>query len=175
MKKALLIMALGLISFTSFSQDAQYGVRAGYNISNLDFEPGPVSRNMHRNGFALGFFAEYNLSPSFAIAPELQYSAEGAKDEEFRVDYLNLPVLFKVKLGERFAIGVGPQASLKIHEFEDGYKNFVFSGVGGVEFMVSDVLFLDARFNYGFMNIFDDEIPFEAKNQNIQIGFGLKI
>ncbi|MCB0433214.1 MAG: outer membrane beta-barrel protein, partial [Mangrovimonas sp.] len=74
-----------------------------------------------------------------------------------------------------FAVGVGPEASLKIHEYEDGYKNFVFSGVGGIEYTLWDDFFIDVRFDYGFMNITDDDNPWEAKNQNIQFGFGVKI
>ncbi|HPF98309.1 MAG: PorT family protein [Mangrovimonas sp.] len=174
MKRLLPLVALVLVSFYGFSQDTQYGVRAGLNVSNLDFEPHPNFENRHRNGFMIGFFAEYSLSSSIALAPEIQYSAEGGKADELRVDYLHLPVLFKFKFGN-FAVGVGPEASLKIHEYEDGYKNFVFSGVGGIEYTLWDDFFIDVRFDYGFMNITDDDNPWEAKNQNIQFGFGVKI
>lgn len=177
MKKLLLLTIFVSITALSFAQDSEvkYGVRTGLNVSNLDFDPDPTFDNSHRNGFMIGFFVEYGLSSTVSLAPEIQYSAEGAKDDAFRVDYLHLPILFKFNIGERFAVGAGPQASVKIHEYEDGFKNFVFSGVAGVEYNVWDDFYIDVRFDYGFMNIIDDEQPWEAKNQNIQFGFGVKI
>ena len=51
-----------------------------------------------------------------------------------------------------------------------------FSGVGAFEFMVTDEIFIDARYHYGFTNILDDNpAGLEAKNTNIQIGIGVKI
>ncbi|AEH02488.1 porin family protein [Lacinutrix sp. 5H-3-7-4] len=175
MKKTVLLLAFLLCTIYGFSQNALYGVRAGYNISNLDFDPDPTGfANKHRNGFAIGFFGEYSLSNSLAIAPEIQFSAEGANDEGIKIDYLQMPIVFKYKIGDRFAIGVGPQASLKTHDYEDGLKNFAFSGIGGIEYMLSDEFFLDFRYSYGLTNIFDDETELDAINTNMQIGFGLK-
>ncbi|WP_452222818.1 porin family protein [Lacinutrix chionoecetis] len=176
MKKIVLIAAFAMFSLYGFSQNALYGVRAGYNISNLDFEPevpGGIE-NMHRNGFAIGFFGEYSLSSSISFAPEIQFSAEGAKEEFIRIDYIQVPLFLKFKLTDNIAVGVGPQASLKAHEYQDGLQNLAFSGLGGIEYMISDEFFLDFRYSYGFTNIFDDETTLEAKNTNMQIGFGVK-
>lgn len=160
----------------SYAQNTMYGVRAGINISNLDFEPDATFSNQHRNGFALGFFGEYSLSSSIFLAPELQFSAEGAKDKTLRVDYIQAPILVKFKIDDRLSIGAGPLIGFKVHEFEDGYRNFGFSAVGGIEFMITDELFIDARYHFGVTNILDDNPrDLEATNTNIQIGIGLKI
>jgi len=176
MKKTLLLLALVMCSFYGFSQDALYGVRAGFNISNLDFDPEVPAGvdNMHRNGFAIGFFGEFPMSKGFSIAPEIQFSAEGAKEENLRLDFIQLPVLLKFKVSDRIALGVGPQASLKAHEYQDGIQNFSFSGIAGFEYALTDEFFLDFRYSYGLTNIFDDEVELEAKNTNMQIGFGVK-
>ncbi len=71
-----------------------FGVRAGFNISNLDFDPHPTFTNKHRNGFAFGGFVDYGITNSFSILAELQYSAEGAEAETLRADYIQLPILF---------------------------------------------------------------------------------
>lgn len=176
MKKTILLLAFAMLATVSFSQNAKYGIRVGYNISNLDFEPAPTFDNTHRNGFAIGVFGEYDLSASIALAPELQFSAEGAKDRALRVDYIQAPILFKFRIGNKVALGAGPLVGVKVHEFEDGYRNFGFSGVGAFEFMVTDEIFIDARYHYGFTNILDDNpAGLEAKNTNIQIGIGVKI
>jgi opacity protein-like surface antigen len=174
MKKTILLFVLLCVSFYGFSQDAKYGVRTGYNISNLDFDGAPINENKHRNGFMIGFFGEYFLSKTIALAPELQFSAEGAKREAFKLDYIQLPVMFKFRISERFALAAGPQAGVKVHKTEDGIKNFAYSGVAGVEIKISHQFFADARYTYGFTNIFEDYIPAEAINTNIQLGFGFK-
>ena len=176
MKKIVLIAAFALFSIYGFSQNALYGVRAGYNISNLDFEPNTGSfENSHRNGFAIGFFAEFNVTEDLSFAPEIQFSAEGAKEEVIRIDYIQMPLFLKYKVGENLSVGLGPQISLKGHDFQDGLQNFAFSGLAGVEYMISDEFFLDLRYSYGFTNIFDEETTLDATNTNIQIGFGVKL
>jgi opacity protein-like surface antigen len=176
MKKTILLFALVIVVSLSYAQNAKYGMRIGYNISNLDFEPNPTFENKHRNGFAIGFFGEYDLSADIALAPELQFSAEGAKDRELRVDYIQAPILVKFRIGSKLAIGAGPLVGVKVHEFEDGYKNFGFSAAGALEYMITDEIFVDARYHYGITNILNDNpIGLEAKNTNIQIGVGIKI
>lgn len=174
MKKSILLFTLLICSFYGFSQDALYGVRAGYNISDLDFDDALILDHQHRNGFAIGFFAEYSLGDKLSIAPEVQFSAEGSKEEVLRINYIQMPVLFKFNLSDCLSFGIGPQASLKGHKYQDGLKNLAFSGIGGIEYMISDEFFLDARYSYGLTNIFDDELGLEAKNTNIQLGIGVK-
>ena len=175
MKKIVLLLAFVFCSYYGFSQNSKYGVRAGFNISNLDFKPDPNGvDNKHRNGFAIGFFGEYKLTESFNIAPEIQFSAEGAKDENLRIDYIQIPIYFKYQVTDKLALGLGPQASLKGHDYKDGLQNLAFSGIGGLEYMISDEFFIDFRYSYGLTNIFDKETGLDANNTNMQIGFGLK-
>ncbi|WP_397362622.1 porin family protein [Olleya sp. R77988] len=175
MKKTILLFSLLLASFYGFSQNALYGVRAGINISNLSFDSDIEEDVKGRNGFAIGFFGEYNLSDNFKFAPEIQFSAEGAKEQSLRINYIQMPLYFKYKIDESFAIGLGPQASLKGHSYEDQLQNLGFSILGGLEYMISDEFFIDARYSYGLTNVFDDNaLNIEANNTNIQIGFGVK-
>jgi hypothetical protein len=194
MKPILTTLAAILITFSGFSQDdkpadntsvakekqfepeIKYGIRGAFNISNLDFKPDPTFENKHRNNMAIGGFVEFIPSESFSIITELQYSAEGGgKDESLRVSYIQLPILFRLHLGSYFSVGVGPQVGLKTWSYEDGFKNFAYSGVAGIEYMLGDILFLDARYTYGLSNILDNSSSFEARNTTIQIGIGIKM
>ncbi len=195
MKKLLLLTVLLGFSFYGFSQDkdsnkvkdsvnvkpkgstfhgVMYGVRGGYNISNLSFDTTPTMANKHRNSIYIGFFANIGLSKTVSLAPEIQFSAEGANEEKLHLDYIQAPILFRFRLSEKVHIGAGPQVGLKVHKYEDGVKNFAYSGVGGLEYKLSHVLFADVRYTYGFSNIFDEKLSAEAKNSNIQIGIGYK-
>jgi opacity protein-like surface antigen len=176
MKKLLLIIVILVTSFTGFSQgNGLYGIRAGINISNLDFEPAPLFGNTHRNGLAFGFFAEFDLNGSLSIMPEIQYSSEGAKEKELRVDFLQAPIFVKYRISDKLSAGAGPVVGVKIHEEGDGFRNFALSGQAGFEFMITEEIFIDARYTYGFTNLLDEITGYEAKNMNIQFGIGYKM
>ena len=194
MKKTILLLTFVLASFYGFAQDALYGVRAGYNISNLDFDPSVPAgvENAHRNGFAIGFFGEYSLTDSFSFAPEVQFSAEGAKDQELRINYIQVPLLLKVYLVKGLSVEAGPQFGFKIHEefdsepnsdggdFEidedDSYvKDFDTSLAIGTSYKFDSGFFLSARYTMGLTNIFKEDTLFEnvdGKNEVLQVGLG---
>lgn len=171
----LLFVAIAAYGFSQTSGYTKYGVRAGMNISNLDFEPAPLFENQHRNGFFFGGFVEFPLADKVFLNTEIQWSAQGAKEENLRADYINLPVQLRFEIGDRFTIGAGPQIGLKTWKNNDDFSTWVFSGVGGVEYMFLDDFFVDLRAVYGFSNILDETSAFEANDFTIQIGVGIKI
>lgn len=172
MKNLLLLTLLYGISFQMFSQSGTYGIRGGYNISNLNFSDTPIAKNKHRNSIYLGAFANFELSKQVSIVPELQFSAEGASNEDLNLDYIQAPILFKFKVSSRVRFAIGPQVSLKVYKFEDGIKNFAYSGIGGLEYKINEMLFVDLRYTQGISNIFDENLNIKAVNTNVQIGVG---
>jgi len=177
MKKSILIITLLCSSIYGFSQekDVLYGIRGGLNISNLDYDPAPNFTNEHRNGFAFGFFGEMDLTEKISVMPELQFSAEGAKEKSIRIDYIQAPILFKYRITDKIAAGAGPLVGVKIHEENDGFKNFSLSGIVGGEYMITSEIFVDLRYSYGFTNKIDKESDYKVRQTNIQIGVGYKI
>jgi hypothetical protein len=178
MKKFYTILLFISVTTLGFSQNAtytKYGLRTGMNISNLDFEPSPVTINQHRNGLYFGGFVEVPLSDKTFLNTEIQWSAQGAKDEAFRADYINLPIQLRFAVGDRFTFGAGPQIGLKTWEDNDAFETWSFSGVGGVEYMFLDDFFIDVRAVYGFSNILNDATGLEATDFTIQVGVGIKI
>ena len=176
MKNYLIVLAFVCCTSICTSQQIQYGVRGALNISNLDFDPDPSLVNEHRNGFAFGGFVDFGLTEDISILTELQWSAEGGKAESLRADYIQLPILVRFSVLDRIVLGVGPQVALKTWENQDAFSTFTFSGVAGVEYMITDELFLDARYSYGFSNILDQDLTDNAaKNHVMQFGFGIKI
>lgn len=176
MKKYLFLLIL--VSFTTIgmSQDIIYGVRGAINVSNLDYAPDANFENTHRNGFAFAGFVDFGLSEKVALQLELQWSAEGGKAEELRADYLHLPILLSFSFSDKFSGLFGPKVGLKTWQDKDGFATFVFAGVAGLEYMITDELFVDARFSNGFTNVLDRDFgKLEAKNNVIQFGFGIKI
>jgi len=175
MKSILTTFVLLCITTFSFSQDVKYGVKGGMTVSNLDYEDVPITNNDHRNGFVFGAFVEFGLSENLFVVTELQFSGEGADKEGFRNDYLNLPVILKYNVFGSVSVGVGPQVGLKVNKKDDNFKNFVFAAVGYFEYSITDEFAIDARYNYGISNVFDDSVTPEAKNGVIQFGINYKL
>ena len=176
MKKLLLTAICACFLTIGLAQEIKYGVRGALNISNLDFEPDANFENKHRNGFAFAGFVEFGFSEDLSLHTELQWSAEGGKDEPLRADYIQMPILLKLAASERLSFAAGPQVALKTWKNNDGFSTFAFSGVVGAEYMITDELFVDARFSYGVTNILDQDLTdAEAKNHVMQFGFGIKI
>lgn len=164
-----LCLVLGLSTY-SFSQDIKYGVHFATNISNMDYDVDGIRSNPHRNGFVFGAFVDFGLTESLAVMTELQYSPEGANLQYYKTDYLNLPVILNYSIFGDVKLGVGPQVGVKVHKNNDGFKNFVFSGVGFAEYMISDEFGVDFRYLYGISNVFDDELNLEARQGVMQFG-----
>ena len=158
----------------SASKGVKYGIRGGLNISNLDFEEMTPFENKHRNSIFIGVFACIDLSQTMSLMPELQFSAEGGKAEPLNLDYIQVPILLRFKLSNKMHAGIGPQIGLKVHKVDDNANNMAYSGVAGVEYRINYALFVDARYTYGFRNVFDDNAGVSAKNRNVQIGVGYK-
>jgi len=175
MKKTILLFALILTGLYGFSQNSKYGVRAGVNFSSLNLDTAVPGNIEGRIGFAVGFFGEYNLFDKFKFSPEIQFSAEGAKQQPLRINYVQAPLLFKYIIKEKFALALGPQVGFKGHSFEDQLEDFAISAIGGIEYSISEELFVDARYSFGFTDVFDSVLTtFKGKNRNIQLGVGIK-
>ncbi len=176
MKKILLALVLMFFTTICVSQDVRYGTRIALNNSNLDFDPDANFENKHRNGFAFAGFVDFGFTEDISLRTELQWSAEGGKDESIRADYIQMPILLKLSTSDRLSFMAGPQIALKTWKNKDGFSTLAFSGVVGAEYMITSELFIDVRFAYGLTNILDeDETDLEAKNHVIQFGFGIKI
>lgn len=176
MKKYFILLVVTCFTFVCTSQDIRYGIRGALNVSNLDFTPDADFENKHRNGFAFAGFVDFGLSETVSLRTELQWSAEGGKEEDLRADFIQLPILLRLAVSERLSFGVGPQVNLKTWKNRDSFSTFAFSGVVGAEYMITDELFVDARYSYGFTNILDEDLTTdEAKNHVMQFGFGIKI
>ncbi len=184
-KKILYITLLFVfVTLISTAQEPSYGVRIGANLSSISSSDIPPELEDSRFGIAVGFLAEYFLTERISIQPEFQYSSQGNDDKTLRVDYLQLPVFLKYNFSDRFHIHIGPQAGLKIWEWEDNgvleadFSTFDFSAVVGIGANVTENFFADVRYGFGLSNIVDDnDIPgeFEGSNRVIQLSFGYKL
>ncbi|MEW7281170.1 porin family protein [Aquimarina sp. 2201CG1-2-11] len=185
MKKSILWISAIFMFATlhCFAQEEVYGIRIGGNLSSISSDDIPENLEDSRFGIVVGFLAEYPLKGKFSIQPEFQYSSMGNDDESLRVDYLQFPVFLKYNISELVNIHIGPQAGVKIWEWQDNtstevsFNTFNFSTVTGVGVDITENFFVDLRYGFGFSNIIDDTniSDSEGTTRNIQLSFGYKL
>lgn len=115
MKKVTLIAILCLITSISFSQGISYGIKGGYNYSTV--RANNQSLISGQNGFHAGVFA--NISAIILqVQPELLFSQKGYQVEngnDLRLNYIDIPLLLKVKVLPFVTVDAGPQYSYLIN------------------------------------------------------------
>ena len=209
MKKVLLstvaIMVFGFMSaqevVKSTTSDVKFGAKGGVNFANLaGDDAGDASMFV---GFNVGFFVEIPVTDKLIIQPELLYSAQGSKSEgplvidgnlydvkaTMKLNYINVPVIFKYKVVEKFSIEAGPYVgfltSAKIKVDVDGYgsatedmkdlvKSTDFGLALGMNYEFSDIIFANARFQGGLTQIGDTGAGDDIKNSVFQLGLGFR-
>lgn len=183
MKKLLFFTLFLSFSFPGFSQ-ADFGIKAGVNFSNIDFNIRSASPE-GRVGFNLGTFVDFKLSRSFHLQPEVLYSREGIK--EGIIDYLNIPATLKWYFVEGIHLDAGPQLGILVDAEggTHGLKSTNFSTVFGLGYETPGGFMIDTRYALGVANIIEEDLAIDsgmgynisgikAWTRTFQIGIGYK-
>lgn len=178
-----LLFTLFIGTVTINAQESRYGIRIGANLSSISSDDITGDLDQSRIGVVVGFLADYRLTDKLRLQPEFQYSGQGNKDRDLRVNYLQLPVMVKYNITDLFNVQLGPQVGLKIWEWEDNqssdtdFGTFDFAGVIGVGANITDNFFVDLRYAFGLSNVFDDGagVNIDGSNRNIQLSVGYRL
>ena len=203
--KRVLITASALFISVSYAgaqtTKAKLGVRAGVNLSNViksgdsDFSTGS------KMGFNAAVFADLPLAAVFSIQPEVQFSQKGFKSTgtflgapyEYKqtTNFIEVPVLAKIKPVPSFAILAGPQFSFltstttkfnvnntsyedKVKTENDNLRKNILGGVLGLEATASNFV-VGLRYNMDFQQNNGDgtSTTLKYKNQvtSLYVGF----
>lgn len=167
MKKILTVIVL-LISSTVYSQKFQFGAKAGVNISNFtggDFE---AVKKKALVGFHGGIYLRFSIA-NFSIQPEAMISTQGAKIDsvsgsyDWRLTYINVPVMAQYRFASGFYIEAGPQVGFMIDEeienetLKDFAKGLDLSIAGGLGFRGKKGLGIGGRYTVGLSKVGDFE------------------
>jgi hypothetical protein len=182
--KKLIVAGLLLIGTTGFAQTFQLGLKAGVNISNFT---GGEFENLDKKalvGFHGGGFVSFFFGEHFALQPEVLFSTQGAKikeagdEKDWKISYINVPVMLKYRFTGGFFLEAGPQIGFKVSEdiedmpVEDFAKSTDLSIAGGLGWHSSSGLGIGARYTAGLSKVGDfdaGDIDPDFKNGVIQI------
>jgi hypothetical protein len=194
MRKSMFLSALVLSLMLNSCAVCNWGVKAGPNFASIG---GDDTDNLDsRTGFFIGAITECNILDRFALQPELLFSQQGAKysesdgyDGEFKLNYLNLPVMGKLYVSDGLFVEAGPQFGLLLsakdkynspgdsgeEDIKDDLKAFDFGANVGLGYQFDSGLNFGARYNFGIANIQDfTDSSFKNTNNVLSLSVGYR-
>jgi hypothetical protein len=192
MKKIFLsVIAVVALGTATQAQDINFGAKAGVNFASMSIDPEGDMDLKSRTGLHIGVLAEFKITETFAIQPEILYSMQGYKAEfggvesEVKTDYLTIPVMAKYFVTEGLSIEAGPQVGFLMSakdddgdDIKDGYKSIDFGINGGLGYELPMGVFFQARYYVGLSNIAEEtdlgESDVEYKNNVFALSVGYK-
>ncbi len=205
MKKVISILSFCILSIYHLSaQKISFGVKAGVNQvtlnGELDFES--------LTSFHAGITSEFFITDKFSVQPELVYSNQGASSEaftespflftfdsqsDFKLSYLNIPILSKFYITKNLSIEGGPQFGLllsakeevllnvhrenNIRTFErendvkERFKTIDLALALGINYKWIKGFDMGLRYNLGLSNVFETDPDLQNRVLQAYIGY----
>ncbi len=195
MKKQIMLMAAVLtLAITAQAQGFRAGIKAGANLTKVT---GKSFEEEFDLSYQAGIFTEIDFNKKWGIQPEFLWSQASTKrtsgfntiynnilnpaaDQNIKLNYLSIPVLVRYNLGKLVSLNVGPQFGILIDQdknlLQNGEKAFKegdFSMLAGLQLNLK-TLRIYGRYNIGLTNINDIDNQEKWKNQQLQVGLGLR-
>ncbi|KAF2514281.1 porin family protein [Flavobacterium foetidum] len=193
--KKIFLAAIAVMTFSfANAQQTSFGVKGGLNLSN--WSGGDARDNTKALvGFHVGGFAEIKVIEKLAIQPELLFSAQGTKidgggflgDFDVKTNYLNIPVLAKYYIVDKFSVEAGPQLGVLLsakadgEDVKDGFKTVDFGFNLGAGYHFTENISINLRYTIGLSPLSDnadieDEGDYydSVKNSVLALSFAYK-
>lgn len=169
---SLLIVLIFIPVFVS-AQEFHGGVTAGIVGSQV---AGDGFSGLHKGGLYAGGYVNLDVSKRSAFQMELTFFMKGSQENPrekngyidylFRVNYIEMPVLYQFKIG-RFVIEAGPSAGVLVSYFETDLNGYEISDQPdynkparltlqinlGLRFFITKKFGADFRWNSSLLNI----------------------
>lgn len=197
--------SFGMLHAQDNNVNTEFGVKGGFNMSNLvDSGDDPDDNNI-LYGFNAGVYATLPISDFVAIQPELLFTTKGSElkydnafatgNAKFRLNYIELPLLVRVNVTKNFNIHAGGYASYLVSSKVTGSGDFDFNqdidpddlakfdaGLSaglGVDF---NPISVGVRYNYGLTTVGKERTVAgttytfpDAKNSNLTLYLSYKL
>jgi len=172
MKKIILIVAIALTANFANAQDAmKFGVRGGVDMVSAKADVTYVdplggvhtsSSSFSTTGFYVGGFVDFSIADKMVLEPGIAYHA--ASKDDFKLNFLSIPVTFKYEIATKFNIMAGP--SLFYNMDSDAQDKTTFNFDIGASYDITDNFFVDPRYSLGLSG--------DTKVNHLLIGVGYK-
>ncbi len=189
MKKFLFLVSFAALTVSAANAQSGFGIRGGANFFN--FGGSDVSENDYTNrvGFHAGIYATILPEGPVSVEPGVFYSVKGSQnddglDSRAVLDYVDVPVLVRFRIGEGFNLFAGPQISfLTNSKFEgeiggstlsfdtDEIKSTDAGLVFGLGYNLPQGFNVQGSYDYGLTPIFKDSDS-DVFNRGFKVSLG---
>ncbi|UTN06565.1 PorT family protein [Flavobacterium bizetiae] len=200
-----LTASFGMLHAQDNNVNTEFGIKGGFNMSNLYGSGDDVDDNNVLYGFNAGVYATLPISDFIAIQPEILFTTKGAKleynnalvsgDAKFKLNYIEVPLLVRVNITKNFNVHAGGYASYLVSSKVKGDGDISFdedvdtddlnkfdAGIAagvGVDF---SPLSIGLRYNYGLTTVGKERTVAgttytfpDAKNSNLTLYLSYKL
>ncbi|MBN8688965.1 MAG: PorT family protein [Chitinophagales bacterium] len=191
MKKVCLAVVTVLLAQFSFAQHFQLGVKGGVNISNFTGGNFDAVKKKALVGFQGGLYLNFKAG-AFGLQPELLVSSQGAKIDtinagsyDWKVTYINVPVMAQFRLQGGFYFELGPQVGFKIADeisnstIDEFAKGLDLSAAAGLGIRGKKGYGIGARYTAGISKVGDfsgtSNINPDFKNGVLQVSLSIPL
>lgn len=201
-----LLMCAGVMAQT---EKVKLGVKAGLNVSSLTFDENELdssSKNGFTAGLMaeIPLAKNFSVQPELLYSQQgmkLSYSDPEVENSHYKstiaLNYINIPVMLKYYVVKGLSLQAGPQVGILLkanNKYQDNflgydnhekmdlkeYSNGIDASVNfGIGYQFVDKLYVDARYNMSYNNVFKDVtantnyvINSDMKNRIFQITVG---
>ncbi|MEO6174772.1 MAG: porin family protein [Flavobacterium circumlabens] len=193
-KNVLSIVAILAFAFSN-AQETKFGVKGGVNLVTLT---GDIKHTSSKAGFHVGGFAEFKISDKFSIQPEVLYSTQGTKEKgqssfselelNYKLAYINLPILAKYYVAEKFSLEAGPQIGFLVSakgeytvagdseevDIKNDFESIDFGIDFGAAYDFTENISAELRYNLGLANLAKDADDYKIRNSVFSLSVGYK-
>ncbi|MBL7760207.1 MAG: porin family protein [Sediminibacterium sp.] len=191
MRKLLLtLLSFTVIGITANAQGGfRLGVKAGANMNKIS---GQSFKDGYDLSYHVGAFAEIDITKTIGIQPEVLWNQTTTKransfdaiyaslPQDVKLQYLAIPVLLRINVTNLITLNAGPQFGILMNKDDNlitngqaAFKSGDFSLVAGAQLNLT-ALRIYGRYNIGLQNVNDVTSQEKWKNQQIQLGVGLR-
>lgn len=193
MRPALLALLFTLAVAAPATAQMTYGARVGVNFSDVSFDADEAVPTSGRTGFLAGVFVTIPLG-WLTVQPEALYTVKGASldiggfTSDYIVDYLEVPVLARLRLPRNLYAVAGPSMAFRLRarsrtafggsteefDLDEDVESFDLGIVGGVGIDVGRWV-VDARYTHGLSDIdTDTSDDVRARNRVVSLSAGIR-
>ena len=150
------------------AQDTRYGATAGFLSASAKLDFNQISVSNTESGFYVGAFVEIGISDKFKIQPELLYASTDGFSS------IQLPIMTKYYVSEKFNLQGGLQFNLSLEETSDDISAFTF-GLGlGTGYDITEDFLITARYAFQLNDSYTGEGDISSKTNLLNIGLGYR-
>ena len=181
MKRFFFFLSLVTTSICTNAQKSAFGIKGGVNVAKMSATSDGYKTLVSGH---FGLVDHIHINRMFAVQPELVYSMQGTKykfannDYEYRLGYLNIPVLLQIMTQKGWRFETGPQLGIILNAKNTGvnpqnvkgvFKSTDVAWALGVGYITASRFGFDVRYNIGLSDITKDSNT-DIKNMVLQAG-----